>query len=90
MFRFTIRDVLWLMVVVALGLGWWVSYRPAAKEVRRLRGVVISQEIDLQLVEHALLNVPDEDFDLIRLRGWAKERRAQHGGNRGKASPDGS
>jgi len=22
MFRFTIRDVLWLMVVVGLGLGW--------------------------------------------------------------------
>src|SRR5262245_53082840 len=24
MFRFTIRDVLWLMVVVALCAGWWV------------------------------------------------------------------
>jgi len=23
MFRFTIRDVLWLTVVVALGVGWW-------------------------------------------------------------------
>ena len=23
MFRFTIRDVLWLTVVVAMGLGWW-------------------------------------------------------------------
>src|SRR5687767_10504661 len=27
MFRFTIRDVLWLTVVVGLGLGWWQSYR---------------------------------------------------------------
>jgi hypothetical protein len=25
MFRFTIRDVLWLTVVVALGLAWWVD-----------------------------------------------------------------
>jgi hypothetical protein len=25
MFRFTIRDVLWLMVVVALAVGWWVD-----------------------------------------------------------------
>jgi len=25
MFRFTIRDVLWLMVVVALALGWWLD-----------------------------------------------------------------
>jgi hypothetical protein len=27
MFRFTIRDVLWLTVVVALGLGWWMTRR---------------------------------------------------------------
>jgi hypothetical protein len=25
MFRFTIRDLLWLMVVVALAVGWWVE-----------------------------------------------------------------
>jgi len=25
MFRFTIRDVLWLTVVVALGVGWWLD-----------------------------------------------------------------
>jgi hypothetical protein len=27
MFRFTIRDVLWLMVVVAALLGWWNEHR---------------------------------------------------------------
>jgi len=27
MFRFTIREVLWLMVVVGLGMGWWLDYR---------------------------------------------------------------
>jgi high-affinity Fe2+/Pb2+ permease len=27
MFRFTIRDVLWLMVVVAMGCGWWFEDR---------------------------------------------------------------
>ena len=27
MFRFTIRDLLWLTVVVALGVGWWVDRR---------------------------------------------------------------
>lgn len=26
MFRFTIRDLLWLTVVVALMLGWWLHY----------------------------------------------------------------
>jgi hypothetical protein len=27
MFRFTIRDLLWLTVVVALAMGWWVEHR---------------------------------------------------------------
>ena len=27
MFRFTIRDVLWLTVVAALAVGWWVDRR---------------------------------------------------------------
>jgi hypothetical protein len=27
MFRFTIRDVLWLMVVVAVCCGWWIEHR---------------------------------------------------------------
>ena len=27
MFRFTIRDELWLMVVVALGVGWWLNIK---------------------------------------------------------------
>ena len=26
MFRFTIRDVLWLMVVVGLSAGWWLEH----------------------------------------------------------------
>lgn len=26
MFRFTIRDVLWLMVLVGLGVAWWVDH----------------------------------------------------------------
>jgi hypothetical protein len=29
MIRFTIRDVLWLMVVVGLGVGWWLDNRAA-------------------------------------------------------------
>jgi hypothetical protein len=27
MFRFTIRDLLWLMVVVAILAAWWVDHR---------------------------------------------------------------
>jgi hypothetical protein len=33
MFRFTIRDVLWLMVVVGgLGCGWWIEARQRRRE----------------------------------------------------------
>jgi hypothetical protein len=30
MFRFAIRDLLWLTVVAALCVGWWVEHRQAA------------------------------------------------------------
>ncbi|HEX5104413.1 MAG TPA: hypothetical protein VFV87_11410 [Pirellulaceae bacterium] len=30
MFRFMIRDVLWLTVVVALAVGWWLDNRSTA------------------------------------------------------------
>jgi hypothetical protein len=33
MFRFTIRDVLWLTVVVAMGAGWWIDR--LAQDARR-------------------------------------------------------
>ena len=26
MFRFTIRDVLWLTLVAGLGVGWWIDH----------------------------------------------------------------
>ena len=35
MFRFTIRDVLWLMVVVGLGVGWWLDHRGLGRELEQ-------------------------------------------------------
>jgi len=32
MFRFTIRDVLWLTVVVGLAVAWWVARDTAARQ----------------------------------------------------------
>jgi hypothetical protein len=37
MVRFTIRDVLWLTVVVALVVAWWVDHRRAASATDDLR-----------------------------------------------------
>lgn len=33
--RFSIRDLLWLMVVVGLALGWWMDRTRMREEVRR-------------------------------------------------------
>ena len=40
MFRFTIRDVLWLTVVVALAVGWWIDQ----DRIRRHRGALKASE----------------------------------------------
>lgn len=37
MFRFTIRDVLWLMVVVGLGLAWLAEHRQHAASIQELK-----------------------------------------------------
>jgi hypothetical protein len=36
MFRFTIRDVLWLTIVVALAISWWVDNKRIENTVVRL------------------------------------------------------
>ena len=35
MFRFTIRDVLWLTVVVALGVAWYIQHRQSMTDQQR-------------------------------------------------------
>jgi hypothetical protein len=37
MFRFTIRDVLWLTVVVALATGWWVDRNGLSQALNKSR-----------------------------------------------------
>jgi hypothetical protein len=35
--RFTIRDLLWLMVVVGLAIGWWVDRSRLIEKVAKLK-----------------------------------------------------
>ena len=35
--KFTIRDLLWLTVVVGMGLGWWLHYRAVDHHRQALR-----------------------------------------------------
>jgi len=55
MFRFTIRDVLWLTVVVALALGWWVEHAAmkaerAALSAERQSLQTQRRELDVQFL----------------------------------------
>jgi hypothetical protein len=38
-FRFTIRDLLWLLVVVALAVAWWADRREAAAYKAKVEAV---------------------------------------------------
>ena len=42
MFRFTIRDVLWLTVVVAMALGWFMQQRSLTALTEKLRYSALS------------------------------------------------
>ena len=46
--RFTIRDLFWLMLVVALGVAWWVDREAAAARERRWREGVVNLVDDLE------------------------------------------
>jgi hypothetical protein len=48
MFRFTIRDVLWLTVVVAMGVGWYANRRSWSANLEIERGERNAQIIRLR------------------------------------------
>jgi hypothetical protein len=37
MFKLTIRDLLWFVLVAAMGVGWWKSTHQIYDELQRLR-----------------------------------------------------
>jgi hypothetical protein len=39
MFRFTIRDVVWLMIALAVSFGWWLEHRTATQAIARFQAV---------------------------------------------------
>jgi hypothetical protein len=61
MFRFTIRDVLWLTVVVGLGVAWWADHIEAAKQLelqRAWRSLEISGSRHMQRALHSVAPTP--------------------------------
>lgn len=45
MFQFTIRDLLWLTVVVALGVAWWVDRNRLAGDLYALTHPELTHEV---------------------------------------------
>ena len=59
MFRFTIRDVLWLTLLVAVCCAWWLHVRYA-----EIRQAVLTQEINRQLTP--TLREANQELERIR------------------------
>jgi len=54
LFRFSIRDLLWLTLVVAVGLGWFVREQRLKAEVKRLAHNVEKWRIKSYMVRGGL------------------------------------
>jgi hypothetical protein len=52
--RFSIRDLLWLTVVVALCVGWWFNYHQMEAKITRLQNVLPMVSIGDERVEKAM------------------------------------
>src|SRR5262245_7870311 len=71
MFRFTIRDVLWLTVVVALALGWWLERRSLRM---RLRAVQLREQKAQQ--ELLVLKIDKLEWEEARRYRDARDRQS--------------
>ena len=54
MFRFTLRELVLLMAVVAMGLGWWVHVRRLRNEARQLQNDLLTQARFVDQFVHVL------------------------------------
>ena len=49
--RFTIRDLLWLAVVVALAVGWWLNNRQLHKEIGKPASSMSESELSENIIQ---------------------------------------
>jgi hypothetical protein len=59
--RFTIRDLMWLMVVVALYLGWSIQQRDAMRQRRSDRMELAAQAAELERKNALLKALQDNE-----------------------------
>lgn len=56
--RFTIRDIIWLTLVVALAMAWWVDHDQQWREILRLIDLAQHETRDVQGEEVKLSESP--------------------------------
>jgi len=76
--RFTIRDLLWITVVVAMGAGWYLEYRNRGPENLKLHGEIAKLEQSLASKEREFWYKLHDRDDQMREHVKALER-AFHG-----------
>jgi hypothetical protein len=65
MFRFTIRDVLWLMVVVGMGCAWSASHRNTQKRIGDRDAQVHHFASELAIWKNADVHVSNDSGEYI-------------------------
>jgi hypothetical protein len=80
MFRFTIRDLLWLMVGVGLAMGWWLEHKHLVRFRRdqlREQRLFIAGEYSRGEVPFLVLSRTDVELDEAEIAAadTAQERR---------------
>jgi hypothetical protein len=63
--RFTIRDLLWLTVVVALGVAWWVDRQAVTARERLWREGVVNMVAELERTTGFKARFTTPEGDLI-------------------------
>ena len=66
MFKFTIRELLLLTVIVGMGIGWWAERRNAQRRIEAIRewaGVTGASEFPSELFE----DVPKKQYEGLKI-----------------------
>src|SRR6478735_11980187 len=65
MLRFTTRDLLWLMVVMGMGAGWWVHYQRLTRPPKLYRDREIVARHRLYIVEYGESPFPGQGPEIV-------------------------
>ena len=80
-FRFTIRDLLWLTALVAMGVAWWLDHRRLTKQYEDYQRWMTTTHLDRV---HSDKTTPafapscSHHGEIAKLRGWPRFRRTAY------------